>query len=161
MGWPEHRLPHRVLSMGPLHGILMESPGKKSSVLSKARCSSGVVDTQAYHPQKRTNKKKRECPLLYVQGSRRTACHVLIPTFPPALDQWSLQIHSLHLDRASALGWKNQRHQFSEAFPSSSSLGSKTKGRGRRLHFVATVVRKKDSSLQNTGPSLCPYEFLI
>lgn len=64
MGWPEHRLPHRVLSMGPLHGILMESPGKKSSVLSKARCSSGVVDTGQSPSEKDKQEKKRVSPPL-------------------------------------------------------------------------------------------------
>lgn len=78
-------------------------------------------------PSEKDKEEKKESvppPMSKVPGGQ--LCHVFIPTFSPLLDQWSLQIHSLHRNRASACSWKNQRHQLSEAFPSSSSLEPKT-----------------------------------
>lgn len=154
-----YRFQHRMLSMGPLYGILKESLGKKSSVPSKAPCSSRVVDTQASHPQKRTKKKKREGPLLHVQGSGRTAVpcpysNLLSPSGPmvpanpfPALHQgFCLWLEKSEASVIRCLSFLQ--------FP-----GDKDKC--SCLSLKATVVKKKDSSLQNTGPSLCPYEFPI
>lgn len=110
----------------PCMGFSRKARGRSLLCLLKPPA---VVEWWTHKPvtlRKGQRRKRESVPSSTCKVPGGQLCHVLIPTFSSPLDQWSLQIHSLHRIRASACSWKNQRHRLSDAFPSSSSLEPKT-----------------------------------